>query len=92
MLFVVKLRRRVRAKVLVQDLADLESLSDGSGSNPMSKEVPLERRQSVATLKRGDRPWPRQDFRLELAQLPLSTFARKYHNFLASFSQVSRND
>jgi hypothetical protein len=56
MLFVVKLRRRVRAKVLVQDLADLESLSDGSGSNPMSKEVPLERRQSVATLKRGDRP------------------------------------
>ena len=55
-LFVVKLRRRVRAKVLVRDLADLESLSDGSESNPMSKEVLLERRQSVATLKRGDRP------------------------------------
>ena len=51
MLFVVKLRRRVRAKVLVRDLADLESLSDGS-----SKEVLLERRKSAATLKRGDRP------------------------------------
>ena len=59
MLFVVKLRRRVRAKVLVRDLADLESISDGS-DNPMSKEVPLERRHSVATLKRGKTAHPPQ--------------------------------
>ena len=64
MLFVVKLRRRIRAKVLVRDLADLESISDGS-DNPMSKKVPLEQRHSVVTLKRGDRP-PSSDILYQL--------------------------